>query len=112
ELRSGGVQIIQSVPAGDLESLDSGNTKVVSISEGRVMIYPFNLSKPPFDDVRVRQALHYGTDRAAIVKAIVGQYGTLLSGPFTSKWFGFNAAVQPYPYDVEKAKQLLAEAGR
>jgi peptide/nickel transport system substrate-binding protein len=112
ELRSGGVQIIQSVPAGELDTLDSGDTRVVNIAEGRVMIYPFNLSKPPFDDARVRQAIHYGTDRAAIVKAIVGKYGTLLTGPFTPKWFGFNQDVQPYPYDPDKAKQLLADAGK
>lgn len=112
ELRSGGVQIIQSVPAAELENLDQGDTRVVNISEGRVMIYPFNMATKPFDDVRVRQALLYGTDRATIVKAIVGKYGTVLTGPFTSKWMGYNSAVQAYPYDPEQAKKLLAEAGQ
>jgi peptide/nickel transport system substrate-binding protein len=111
ELRSGGVQIIQSVPAADLDTMDSGDTKLVAISEGRVMIYPFNMAAKPFDDVRVRQALMYGTDRAAIVKSVVGQNGTLLTGPFTSKWFGFNSSVEAYPYDQAKARQLLADAG-
>jgi peptide/nickel transport system substrate-binding protein len=112
ELRSGGVQIIQSVPAASLDTLDTGETRVVNIAEGRVMIYPFNLAKKPFDDVRVRQALLYGTDREAIVKSVVGKYGTLLTGPFTSKWMGFDPAVSAYPYDTAKAKDLLAQAGQ
>ncbi len=111
ELRSGGVQVIQSVPAAELEKLDGGDTRVVNISEGRIMIYPFNMTKKPFDDVRVRQAILYGTDRPGIVKALLGKYGTLLTGPFTSKWMGFNKDVQAYPYDQERAKKLLAEAG-
>ncbi|MBW3632916.1 MAG: ABC transporter substrate-binding protein [Chloroflexi bacterium] len=112
ELRSGGVDIIQSVPAAELEALNAGDTRVVNIPQGRLMIYPFNMAEPPFDDVRVRQALHYGTDRAEIVDALLGEYGTLLTGPFTSIWLGFNPEVEAYPYDPEKARQLLAEAGQ
>ena len=112
ELRAGGVNIIQSVPAAELEALNSGDTRVVNIPQGRLMIYPFNMSQAPFDDVRVRQALHYGTNRAEIVEALLGDYGTLLTGPLTSAWFGFNPEVEPYPYDPEQAKALLAEAGQ
>jgi peptide/nickel transport system substrate-binding protein len=112
ELRSGGAHIIQSVPAAELDRLDSGDTRVVNISEGRVMIYPFNMAKKPFDDVRVRQALLYGTDRATIVKSVVGKYGTQLAGPFTSKWMGYDPNVQAYPYDPDQAKDLLSQAGQ
>ena len=112
ELRAGGVDIMQSVPAAELEALNAGDTRVVNIPQGRLMIYPFNMAEPPFDDVRVRQALLYGTDRAEIVDALLGEYGTLLTGPLTSLWFGFNPEVEPYPYDPEQAKALLAEAGQ
>lgn len=43
---------------------------------------------------------------------LLGTYGVLLTGPFTSKWLGFNKDVQPYPYDPERAKKLLADAGQ
>ena len=112
ELRAGGVDIIQSVPAAELETLNSGDTRVVNIPEGRLMIYPFNMAEPPFDDVRVRQALLYGTDRAEIVDALLGAYGTMLTGPFTSVWVGFNPDVEAYPYDPERAQELLVEAGQ
>ncbi len=112
ELRAGGADIIQSVPAAELESLNSGGTRVVNIPQGRLIIYPFNMAEAPFDDVRVRQAIHYGTDRAEVVDALLGEYGTLLSGPFTPVWLGHNPDVDPYPYDPEKAKALLAEAGQ
>ena len=103
---------MQSVPAAELEALNSGDTRVVNIPQGRLMIYPFDMAEPPFDDVRVRQAILYGTDRAEIVDALLGDYGTLLTGPLTSLWFGFNPEVEPYPYDPEQAKDLLAEAGQ
>src|SRR5690606_8945843 len=59
-----------------------------------------------------RQALHHGTDRAEIVDALLGEYGTLMTGPFTPTWMGFNPEVGAYPYDPERAKELLAEAGQ
>src|SRR5262249_15124181 len=66
---------------------------------------------PPFDDVRVRQAVNYAVDREAIVKTILDGHAELLHGPFSSSWLGYDPSIQPYPYDPAKAKQLLAEAG-
>jgi len=68
------------------------------------------LNGNPLSDVRVRQALAYAIDKQLIVDSVFGGYaiaadGLLPNGPFKSP--NLNA----YPYDPEKAKALLAEAG-
>jgi peptide/nickel transport system substrate-binding protein len=69
-----------------------------------------NEARPPFDDVRVRQALAYGIDRDAIVQAATFGNATVnqTAIPAGSGWYYDYA---PYSRDVEKAKALLEEAG-
>ena len=71
-----------------------------------------NLTKPLFQDKRVRQAVAYGIDRQAISNAVGMGKLVPAAGPipaFLGDWY--NPNVKPYPYDLEKAKKLLAEAG-
>ena len=72
----------------------------------------YNAQKTPLGDKRVRQALNYATNLDDIMKAvflgITGQKAAALIPP--SLW-GSDPNAKPYPYDPEKAKQLLAEAG-
>lgn len=63
----------------------------------------------PLGDVRVRQALNYAIDRTAIAEAMVGEYGRPTSQYQTE--YTDPALDDHYPYDPEKAKALLAEAG-
>lgn len=70
----------------------------------------FDTAKAPVDDVRVRQAINFAIDKETIVKEILGGYGKLISSFQSELSFGYNKDLQPYPYDPEKAKKLLAEA--
>jgi len=111
ELRSGGVDIVAAPPVPQLEMLDSGDTQVVPVKGGRVIIYPFNVSAPPFDNRKVREAANLAVNKDAIVRNVLGNRGIVLAGPFTPAWLGFDPGVKPFPYDPARAKQLLAEAG-
>jgi peptide/nickel transport system substrate-binding protein len=111
ELRSGGVDIIATPPLPQLDLLDSGDTQLAPVKGGRVIIYPFNMSQPPFDNRKVREAVNLAVNRDAIVRNVLGGRGVVLAGPMTSAWLGFDPSVKPYPYDPARAKQLLAEAG-
>lgn len=111
ELRSGGVDIIATPPVPQLELLDSGETQVVPVKGGRIIIYPFNLSQPPFDNGKVRQAMNLAVNREAIVRNVLAGRGVVLAGPLTAAWFGFDPSVKPYAYDPARARQLLGEAG-
>ncbi|GAB2889115.1 ABC transporter substrate-binding protein [Streptomyces deserti] len=63
-------------------------------------------------DVRVRQALNFAIDRAAITKAVYGDYGRPLSQPAMPGYDGYSPeAEKTYSYDPAKAKQLLKAAG-
>jgi peptide/nickel transport system substrate-binding protein len=66
---------------------------------------------PPLTDVRVRQAMNYAIDKDAIIKNILGGYATQQPATISPLLEGHNPDVKPYPYDQNKAKQLLQEAG-
>lgn len=71
----------------------------------------FNTEKKPFDNVLVRQALNYATDKQAIVNAVFMGSGTVAKSPIPPNMMGFNKDLKDYGYDPEKAKALLKQAG-
>jgi dipeptide transport system substrate-binding protein len=71
----------------------------------------FNVTKKPFDDVRVRRALNMAVNKQAIIDAVFQGAGTPAKDPMPPTVWGYNDAVKDYPYDPEGAKKLLQEAG-
>ncbi len=71
----------------------------------------WNMRKPLFSDRRVRQAMTMLLDRRTILEKILFGLGTVVSGPFYVESPDYNKAIEPYPYDPERAKKLLEEAG-
>ena len=67
--------------------------------------------KPPFADRRVRQAVNYALNKEAMVDQLLLGMAKPSGQPAVPTTFGFNPNVKPYPYDPDKARQLLAEAG-
>lgn len=110
-LQSGDAQLIWPVPTESLSLLRGDSTLAVAQEEGIVVRYlMMNNQKEPFNDVRVRQAINYAIDKDAyclVVKDGIAVPGTSIIGP-SVQYYKKN---DPYPYDVEKAKELLAEAG-
>ncbi len=64
----------------------------------------------PLDDIRVRQALNYAVDREAFVGSILADGTLLATGITPPSTIGYNADLEPFPYDPEKARALVAEA--
>lgn len=71
----------------------------------------YNLKNPLFEDKRVRQALSYATPKQDIIDGVLFGLGLEATGPYKpgSPWH--NPDVKKYPYDIQKAKDLLREAG-
>jgi peptide/nickel transport system substrate-binding protein len=70
-----------------------------------------NNPKKPFDDKRVRQALMMAVDRASVVEGAWSGFGTPIGSHYTPNDRGYVDLTAAHPYDPEKAKALLAEAG-
>jgi peptide/nickel transport system substrate-binding protein len=71
----------------------------------------YNLNNPLFQDRRVRQAFSHAINREELVQYVLYGFGAVISGPFPSHLWYYNPNVKPVPYDLEKARQLLSEAG-
>lgn len=68
-------------------------------------------TRPPFDNVKVRQAMNYAIDKQSIIDAFFEGRAEIAKNPMPSSISGYNDDIPGYEYNPEKAKQLLAEAG-
>ncbi len=71
----------------------------------------FNLKHAPFSDKRVRQAINYAIDKQELIDGVLLGLGEPVASPYKPGTRWVNPALKPYPYDVEKARRLLEEAG-
>ena len=68
-----------------------------------------NTSKPPLNDVKVRQALNYATDKDAIIKNVHFGQAKVMNSPIPQGTY-YDKSLPGYPYDMEKAKALMAQS--
>jgi len=68
-------------------------------------------SNPFFNDKKVRQAMTYAMNRQQILDKIFYGLGEICTGPFYPKSWAYDSTVKAYPFDLNKARQLLDEAG-
>ncbi|MCP4539704.1 MAG: ABC transporter substrate-binding protein [Chloroflexi bacterium] len=113
-LETGEADIMGEIPPQDVARLtesDDFHVERVPIPGASLMVF-MNTTRPPLDDVRVRQALLYGTDRQAIISAVFHDTSPVAYGPLAANTFGYESAVQEfYPHDPTQAATLLDEAG-
>lgn len=112
QLRTGEVDIDSVVPANLPALADQPNIRFDYLDKIQFYAIYLNSGRPPFDDRLVRQAMNYGIDRKAINDAVSGGTWTLATGPIHPgiSW-AYNPNLSPIPYDPDKAKALLAQAG-
>jgi oligopeptide transport system substrate-binding protein len=70
----------------------------------------FNVTKPPFDDPKVRQAFAMAVDKEALVRVVLLDLGVAAKGVLPPKMPGFNPDLEGLPFDPEGARQVLAES--
>ena len=70
----------------------------------------FDVNKPPFDDVKVRQAFTMAFDRQKYIDVVNNGVGILAKGPYPPALPGYNLDLQGLPYDPAQARQLLAKS--
>ena len=112
-LRSGDVDAIVGMDAPEMVSSFRDNNRYavdVGTTTGKVLL-TMNNKRAPFNDVRVRRAVMYAINRQAVIDTAWGGFGEDTGGvpaPPTDPWSYHSTE---YPYDPDRARQLLAEAG-
>lgn len=112
-VESGALDFIRDVSASEAASLKAAGYTVVSGVQASTQVVQFYTTRGgPLADKRVRQALNYAVDKETYVKKVMEGYGEVVEGQLAGKpAFGYNPNIKAYPYDVAKAKALLAAAG-
>lgn len=110
-LQSGQLDMAQ-VTGMDAEILERDFT-IHSNPQNMVCLFALNNAIPPFNDIRVRQAINYAVNKEDIINGAFDGYATRLDSNFSPVMgLYYNSDVENYyPYDPAKAKELLAEAG-
>ena len=83
---------------------------LVGTTEGETILSTNN-KKPPFDNLKVRQAMAHAIDRQAIIDGVSYGYGVPIGAPFAPHNPYYVDLTNTYPFDLDAARALLAEAG-
>ncbi len=111
-LLAGDVDIINELPVHNIKQVDENHdTEMWKINGTRTFFVALNTHRPPFDDLRVRQAANHALDKDLIIEKVLLDNAVPLNGVLSPDAFGFNPDLPAYEYDPEKARRLLAEAG-
>ncbi|KAA3597995.1 MAG: ABC transporter substrate-binding protein [Calditrichaeota bacterium] len=111
--KNGEIDFLDELPPGQIQNIrDNSPDDVKEWSQIGTYYIGFNHEKPPFkDNVKLRKAINYAIDRQKIANIIEEGLAIPASGILSPGIPGHNPNFSPYKYDLEKAKQLMAEAG-
>ncbi len=110
-LETGAADVITHIPAPDIARLtDDPDIEVMKTVSIGARGFRFHCQRPPFTDARVRQAISYAIDRRTIVDAMFAGQAIPSTGALTPIIRGY-ANLGEMPYDPDKARRLLADAG-
>lgn len=111
-LETGDADIAYDIEAIDIENVKNNKNLVFLIEPSLGNSYlTINTKQPPFDNVKVRQALAYAINAEDIKSVVYKNTAEVANSPICPMIPGYNKDAMYYDYNIEKAKELLAEAG-
>ncbi|MCT1399904.1 ABC transporter substrate-binding protein [Paenibacillus sp. LC231] len=112
ELETGYAHIIDPVSPSSISRIESTDGMSLNRQASLSLSYiGFNNNKEPFNDVRVRQALSMAINKDEIISGIYEGTGIPAVGPLAPDVNGYDATVKPIEHNIDKAKELMKEAG-
>ena len=113
EMLSGGLDIMVEVPPDSVAQFrDAPDFQVHEQAGPHVWFLILNMKEGPFAEKAVRQAANYAINKESLVTDVLQGTAEVAAGPIPPAFaWAYNEEVEPYPYDPDKARELLAEAG-
>jgi dipeptide transport system substrate-binding protein len=112
KLQKGECHVMPYPNPADLEAIKKEpNVQILEQPGLNVGYIAYNVTKKPFDDVRVRKAINMAINKKAIIDAVYLGTGIAAKNPLPPSMSAYNDAVKDDPFDPEGAKKLLAQAG-
>jgi peptide/nickel transport system substrate-binding protein len=112
KIEAGTVDFTYGIPPDNLPALDAREDIVVYTNPSfQNLIGLLNTQKPPLDNKLVRQALAYSVPYDQFIEGVMGTRATQAYGPVPAGMWGFSDELPQYAYDLDRARELLAEAG-
>ena len=110
DLLAGNIDAMAAPPASQVDQIRGAGMKVEFFPTLQMNYLALNVTRAPFDDVRVRQAANFAFDKEALVQVMKGA-----GAPVYAAWhpdgYAYNGDVEQYRHNPEKARQLLDTAG-
>jgi len=113
EMLSGGIDVMVEVPPDNVTTFaEDANYTVYEQAGPHVWFLILNAKEGPFQDKAVRQAVNYAVNKQALVDNVLQGTATVADSPIAPAFnWAYNEDLEPYPYDPDRARELLAEAG-
>lgn len=112
ELESGGVDVAYEISSNDIKRVqDNEKLQLMRVVDNSTQYLGFNNQKKPFSDAKVRQAISYAINTKSVVDTVWKGVGKVAVGPIGPNVKYSDKSLQAHDYNVQKAKDLLKEAG-
>ncbi|MDD9858448.1 MAG: ABC transporter substrate-binding protein [Gammaproteobacteria bacterium] len=112
EMLSGGIDVMVEIPPDSVSRFDGNGYTLYQQAGPHVWFLILNARQGPFADKRVRQAVNYAIDKESLVENVLQGTAVVAAGPTPPAFaWAYNDALKPYPYNPEKAKRLIKQAG-
>jgi peptide/nickel transport system substrate-binding protein len=113
DLQAGVADFARALTSDQGAQLEGSQTvKALPVLTERMAFIRINPNKPPFDNLQLRQALAYSIDKEGITQGILGGFDKPVGQMMTPAHFGWSDKIAGLPYDPDKAKALIASAGK
>ena len=111
-LQAGEIDVFQYVPPDAVPDVQRNpHTRIAEVKSARMLFMVINASEPPLNQKLIRQALNYAVDKKAIVEQMYRGKAVALRAPMQEVIPELNTSLKGYPYDPERARELLQQAG-
>lgn len=112
KLKVGECQFVAEPNPADISELKKNAKVQIMESAGLNVGYlAMNVTKKPFDNVNVRQAVHHALNRKSYIDAVYMGQATIAKNPIPPTIWSYNNGTKDYEYDVKKAQELMKKAG-